>query len=172
MFYGWEKGLDFEETKIRLDTLVEETRDRWEKTMYGILLTDLVNGSRIGEAIDGIMLWAEGGKREVRVRAQKRKDKYMRLMIIPSTVRKYPIIAETALAMQAGYKNIRSNVKMFCQRKLGFNTHALRHAFITHASRTMPAQLIARVTGQKKLDMIIRYIESSAAEKVLRERIS
>ncbi|RLE98603.1 MAG: hypothetical protein DRJ96_00580 [Thermoprotei archaeon] len=59
-------------------------------------------------------------------------------------------------------------IKTWCRRFLGYNTHALRYAFIGYmARRGVAAQLVARITGHVKLDYILHYTQRVRAEEIL-----
>ena len=61
---------------------------------------------------------------------------------------------------------------MWYKRNLDFNTHALRYAFITYlAKQGYSAQLIAKMTGHKKVDYILHYTEKVEAEEILQKII-
>lgn len=154
--FGWDKGLEYNTEKDRLTELVRKTRDRPDKAIYSVLLIQIVNGSRINEAVQAALLWAENGNREQRVRVQKLKDRYMRLMIIPKAVRDFKSIRGTLQTMSKEYKNPTGVIKEACRRKLSYNTHALRYAFISDASRTKPLQIIAKITGQKSMNTVLQ----------------
>lgn len=169
-FLGWDRNLDFNEQKARLAELIRTTRKRRLKTMYCILYVQLVNGARISETLDACLLYAKNGNREQRVRARKRKDRYMRLVVIPAIVRRYPQVRPALLDMQKKYSDFLGVAKQFSRRYLKYNSHAQRYAFIGGATAGgMPAQAIAKVTGQKTLDMILHYTQRRAGEDGLRK---
>lgn len=170
---GWDEGLDFAEQKTRLEQSVITTRNQVLKAKWAILLIQLVNGSRIGEAVAAALEYAEHSKREVRVRAEKRQDNYMRLMIIPKVVRRYPDLKEVILGLNAAYGLTHVMVD-FARRRGGFRSHGQRYAFITDVSdkEDRPAEFIAKMTGQKDAKVVIRYISQKKAEQALRERVN
>lgn len=166
-YSGWDKNLDFQEWIKRLIALVGDmTIEARKRAYYAIFLTQLGNGSRIGEAVDCMIKWVGNGKVEQSVRVEKRKDNYHRLMIIPPIIRKD---AEIKQAMQeiAKFKNPKAAAEMFLHRAQELNTHAFRYSFISHNS-DKPAQLIASMTGHKKLDHILHYTNRKAGEQELR----
>ena len=171
-FSGWDKNLNFEEQEAYLIWYVKNIRNRQKKTRAAILLIQLVNGGRISEAIDCAFQWAETGKREQRVLARKRrKDKYMRLMIVPTLLNDYPQIREELAVYKKNTKNPANAMASWVKDNFKFNSHALRYSFIGRMSDDTPAQVIAKMTGQKKLDMILHYTTRRAAEDKLRKVI-
>ncbi|RLF14487.1 MAG: integrase [Thermoprotei archaeon] len=171
--YAWDRGLDYERARRELLKIV---RDREAKGVRGltrrayaaVLLIQLTNGLRVAEACEAALKWASTGGREVKVRVLKRKDVYERLVVIPKELGGEERRLVAALSGEDP-KRLAAKVKVFCKRALGYNTHALRYAFITHlARRGYPAQLIAKLTGHRKLDYILHYTEKAAAEDVLR----
>ena len=167
-FSGWDKNLDLKNTKQVLQEHLT-VRDKRKKAFFAILLVQLLNGSRVGEAVLAMRQWAEDGKKEQRVRVEKRKDKFMRLMIIPKEVRKSKQLKEWILNSE--YMDLTDAVIQFSRRHLNWNTHALRYAFISDMSEDTQPQVIAKLTGQKSLDMILRYTSTRKGEQKLRERI-
>lgn len=155
----WDKGLDFEKTyKILLKDYNEESNLR-RKTKIAILLTQLRNGSRVSEAIDAIRIFKETGERVVEVRVRKKRGKEIfRKMIIPNEIKKTHIVDLPS----------KHSVSMFALRRYRFNTHSLRYSFITYlAQRGVSPQIIAKITGHSRLDMLLDYTQEKIADKVL-----
>lgn len=170
--YAWDKGLSYERELKRLKKLLKEEKNPKRLAYYSILLIQLCNGARISEAVEGALEWATTGKREVKVRARKRtKEEYSRLIRIPSDLSSKHRIAIAGLK-PIGVEKLTDRVKHFCRNQLGYNTHALRYAFITHLTHLgYSPSLIAKITGHKSLDHILSYTEKQLAEEVLRRLI-
>ena len=66
-------------------------------------------------------------------------------------------------------KTTLANIKMFCREQLGYNTHALRYAYISYLAREgISAQIIAKITGHMTLKYILYYTQKTEAEKIQR----
>lgn len=165
--FGWDKGLDYEKTyKLILNHYRQATRDT-SKAYDIILLTQLRNGSRLTEAINFLNKIAEMKpfKRQATIIVEKRKDKYERQMILPEDINKAELMRVSYIIREAN----RWKVSGYCKRTYGFNTHALRYAFISYLSRKgVSPQIIAKITGHKSLEYIIYYTQQIQAEDVLK----
>ncbi len=137
------------------------------RAYISILLIQLSNGLRISEAVEAAFKWAETGRRKLRVRVRKRRDPYERLVVVPRELGRGERLAVAGLRVH-GLDTVVSRIKSWTRKALGFNTHALRYAFISQlAERGVSAQLIAKLTGHKKLDYILSYTQKRAAEELL-----
>lgn len=162
----WDKNIDFNSLKQFLEKEIEKLENMEKSvsvkkkiTILYCLYTQLLNGSRVSESVDAIKSFFECGKREVEVRIRKRKDGKTRIMVIPSIVKKDNIVISALKVI---------NVKVYAQ-KLGINTHTLRYAFITYLSRkNVNPLIISKITGHKKLDTLLEYIQEKIAQDVLR----
>lgn len=167
---GWDKQIDYETVRRRLDSELawrskntEDVRNRRAVANLCVLYTQLENGCRVGEAVSAVREWASTGATELRVKVEKRRDNYYRLVIIPTYIRGLKI---NPLDVRYGA------VKTYAFR-LGFNTHSLRYAFITRlAQKGVNPAVLAKITGHKNLNMLLHYLQKSAGEKVLREVVS
>lgn len=166
---GWDGGVDFNLEKVKLEMLIEQTRDGVEKALYSIALIQLVNGLRRHEAVEAAIMYAKHGKKLGRVRVQKRKDKYMRLVVIPQVVRRYESIKRGLAALEA-VENRDKKYYRFCRSRLAHNTHSMRYAFISDASIKNPALLISKMTGQVSANTVLHYLNQKTAEKAFLER--
>ena len=131
-----------------------------------VLYIQLRNGLRIYEAVQAALIWARTRERRIKVRAEK--SGYERPVIIPRELGE----EERRLILAYIDEKADARIKTWCRRFLGYNTHALRYAFISWMARQgYPAQLIARITGHTKLDYILYYTQRVKAEEIL-ERIN
>jgi len=164
---SYAKNVDFEEAfKKILKALSDHIEDKkYNKALKDfILLIQLANGMRISEAIEAAKKIIEDGIMELQMESLKHGD--VRVVRVPPQV---PRVWISKLRRVSEYPS-RNAVIMYCKRTFGVNTHALRHAFITYmAKRGVPPQLIARITGHKKLDMILRYTSKAKAEDIHRK---
>ena len=172
--YAWDRGLNFRAERRRLVKLIKSegmgsSRSVRRVAYFSVLLIQLSNGLRISEAVDAALAWAGSGRREVRVAVRKRRDPYERLVVIPKELGARGRAAVATLLNEDSGKLV-VRLKTFCRAALGYNTHALRYAFISYMGleKKLPAQLIAKMTGHKKLDHILHYTEKELAEEVLR----
>lgn len=172
VFYsGWDRNLDFEKEKANLERLIPETKDIKRKAYFCIFLIQLANGSRIGEAVQAAKFYADNGARVQRVRVEKRKDKFMRLMIIPEVVRKEQGIREQIKAMNKKYADLTDSCVQYCRRNLGYNTHAQRYAFVGRMATELHPMEIAKLTGHKTLNYVLHYYQVKSAETKLNELV-
>ena len=168
----WDKGLDYEKTYKKLVKLLNEYKSKngirnLTRLCYIIvLLTQLRNGSRISESFEFIRNIANNFKRQDIVRVRKHKTIEYRLMILPREVRKNDILKIAGIINKT---NI-NNVKVWCRENLGFNTHALRYAFVSYlAKRGISPQIIAKITKHKNLNYIVTYTQEKLAEEILQQ---
>lgn len=162
-----------------------------------ILLIALVNGSRRHEAIEAYNKFVRTGQREVGIAVGKRgwkfvwetnaqgqrvykffvdkhgikrkkpiqidawQKKWYRTMIIPKEV------------SRAGkYDKTDENLWEWADRHYGFNPHSMRYTFITETGQKMPPQIVASITGQKTINMILEYTQEQSARKALKEFVT
>ncbi|MCG2874725.1 MAG: tyrosine-type recombinase/integrase, partial [Acidilobus sp.] len=135
-----------------------------------VLLVQLRNGSRIGEAIEAVRQFCETKATAVRVRIEKHKEGDTRLMVLPEELRGKEgkeYLAQACLRL-AKVKNPKSAVKVYCKATYGFNTHSLRYAYITYLlSKGVNPSLVAKITGHKNLSYILHYTQLKTAEDIL-----
>lgn len=168
-FVGWDKGLVHEDEKAKIAEMLGQTRDRRDKAFLAMAYVSVCNGSRIGESVTALLSWSKNGKREQRVRVQKRRDKYLRLIIIPPEVIKFKQLRAEFEHMQKIYSDLPNVASQRIKRMLGYNSHALRYAWIGGMANSMNAQEIAKLTGHVRLDMVLHYTQARTAEQKLRE---
>lgn len=155
----WDRGLDLEEVLGLLREKLKSSEGA-EYSYLAVLITQARNGCRVGEALAGVLAFAESGAREQRVRVEKRKDGAERLIIIPPEVQREKLEPQSLRL---------ASVKMYTQRKLGINTHSLRYAWITaQAKDNVNPAIIASITGHKNLNMLMHYIQKKQGEERLR----
>lgn len=170
-FQGWDRGIDYTAEHDALVQLVQTTRDRREKAFYAIALIQLTNGARRSEALEAAFTWAKNRKKEYRIRARKRQDKFKRLMVIPPLLSKYPALKKAFVALEQE-PNPAKAYYYFLSSRLDHNTHCLRYAFISDVANReqRPGEFIAKMTGQKNPKVVLNYISQHAADKALRDR--
>ena len=100
----------------------------------------------------------------MKVRVRKRKDGVERLVVVPERVE----LRRVVWLAEEEPRHLVKRVKMYALSRLKLNTHSLRYAFITHlARRGISAQIIAKITGHRRLDYILHYTQRVEAEKLL-----
>ena len=163
---GWDSGLDFEEAYRRILNHMLGSGNPYDV----VLLVQLRNGSRIGEAIEAVRQFCASGQDLVLVRIEKHKDGDLRLMVLPEELRSAEgrqLLSEACAALSA-LRNPRAAVKVYCRRAYGFNTHGLRYAFVSYLlKRGVSPSIVAKITGHRSLDHILHYTEVKLAEEVL-----
>jgi integrase len=174
--FAWDKGVEYEVLESMLRRLLETARSDRDYLYAAILYVQLKNASRVSEAVDAVLEFARAGEREVYVRVRKRRDGFRRLMVIP------PLVERRRVAWAAGEDpaRLKRRVEVWCPahvrarrggREVGVNTHSIRYAAITHlvVEKKAAPQIVAKVTGHKKLDYILHYTQYVRAEELLRE---
>lgn len=164
--FGWDKGLDYDKTyKLILNHYNKTDRDT-SKAYDIILLTQLRNGSRLGETIKFLKLVVETKKKEAYIKVEKRKDGYERLMVLPEEIKLRDALRVGYILKEATV----GRVSTYCKYTYGFNTHSLRYAFISYlCKKGVAPQLIAKITGHKTLDYILYYTQQTKAEELLKD---
>ena len=163
---GWDSCVDYKEAYSQILGHLYKTGHPWDV----ILLIQLRNGSRIGEAIEAAKAFCETKATAVRVRIEKHKEGDTRLMVLPEELRGKEgkeYLAQACLRL-AKVKNPKSAVKVYCKATYGFNTHSLRYAYITYLlSKGVNPSLVAKITGHKNLSYILHYTQLKTAEDIL-----
>ena len=165
--FGWDKGLDYITTYKTILQHYKNAKTDTQKGYDAILLTQLRNGSRVSESIAFLQQISKSPKdfkREAEIKVLKSKNK-TRLMILPEEFTKKEILRLHYVFADANkYK-----VAMYCKRTYGFNTHALRYAFISYlAKKGVSPQLIAKITGHSNLNYILHYTSKIQSQEILR----
>ncbi len=166
----WDRGVDFRVVRRELARLLREHLQRKAFRSYcyaAVLLIQLRNGSRVSEALEAALRFAEEGGREVQVRVRKHKRETLRLMVLPEELKPRDLqVCRSILSEPRALER----VKDYARKRLGVNSHSLRYAFITYlAKQGVQPQLIAKITGHAKLDYILRYTQRKKAEELLRD---
>jgi integrase len=170
MSRSWDLGWDYRQVYRLLLSKIREHLSRRAFASYCyacVLLIQLRNGSRVSEAVDAAIKFADQTSSEVYVRVRKRRDGYERLMVLPEEL-KIQDIAVCREILSSGNATLR--VKIYAKTVLGINTHSLRYARITHMLRNnISPSIVAKITGHKKLDYILTYTQIKKAEEALRD---
>jgi len=163
---GWDACVDYKEAYSQILGHLYRTGHPWDV----ILLIQLRNGSRIGEAIEAAKAFCETKATAVRVRIEKHKGNDTRLMVLPEELRGKEgreYLAQACLRL-AKVKNPKSAVKVYCKATYGFNTHSLRYAYVTYLlSKGVNPSLVAKITGHRNLSYILHYTQLKTAEDIL-----
>ena len=165
---GWDACLDYKEAYSEILSHLYKIMHEWDV----VLLVQLRNGSRIGEAIDATKAFcaSKGKATNVRVKVEKHKGNDTRLMVLPEELRNKEgkdYLAKACLRL-AKVKAPRVDIADYSKKTFGFNTHALRYAFITYMlKRGVSPSIIAKITGHSSLDYILHYTELKTAEDIL-----
>jgi integrase len=171
---GWDKGVDFLKMRKELNKRLKEAKERGKTKQfcyYAVLMIQLINGSRIGEAIEFFTKVVKEGVKEAEIQLEKHKQGETRKMNLPEELK--PKELRVCLYItEEGKEKLKKRLKTFCRYNLGINTHSLRYAFVSHlAKKGYPAQIIAKITGHKNLRHILTYTQKKLAEEVLKSII-
>ncbi|ESQ26332.1 MAG: Phage integrase family [uncultured Acidilobus sp. OSP8] len=163
---GWDSGLDFEEAYRRILNHMLGSGGPYDV----ILLVQLRNGSRVGEAVEAVRQFCETGQNLMLVRVEKHKDNDVRLMVLPEELRSVEgrqLLSEACSRLSA-LRSPKAVVKVYCRRTYGFNTYSLRYAFVSYLlKKGVSPSIVAKITGYRSLDHILHYTEVKLAEEVL-----
>lgn len=181
-FKSWDYNLDYKDTYKKLVNEIEKVRTDLEKgkittnvlkkfTYLVLGLIQLRNGARIGEIIDAINIFCDDmSKKVTQVKVEKRKDNYFRKVVLPQEITKNDLefIKKVILIHNKNKRNFVSCLSHFFKNNYSFSTHALRYAFISQmALEKVPANVIAKITGHKTLDLILHYTQKKLADNML-----
>ena len=175
--FSWDMGLDFEEWSERLRKDLKRYRGlalQNKKRYIGrfvytaILLTQLLNASRLAEAVEAIDSFLVSGRREYKIYAKKKGVK--RYMYIPVDIKRDDILFINMIWEwhNRDLKRINISVKVYANRTLKINTHSLRYAGITYYNMFLGTAGTRRVTGHAKEDTVANYIQYRTARDILR----
>lgn len=174
--YNWDRGIDYQKTYRKMVSDLKKLRgltgykNRIRKMYTIILLIQLRNGSRVGEAIDYLYSLTQKFVKKGDVKVEKRKDGYLRKMVTPNEIQKSDVLDIKHLFLEK-YGNKRRFViytTEYARRRYGWNSHSLRYAFITYlAKKGYSPQIIAKITGHRTLDYILGYTQKIKAEELL-----
>jgi integrase len=163
---GWDSCVDYKEAYSEILGHLYRTGSPWDV----VLLVQLRNGSRIGEAIEAARQFCESKATAVRVKVEKHKDNDARLMVLPEELRNKEgreLLAKACLRLEK-VKAPKAALGMYCRKTFGFNTHSLRYAFITYMlSKGVNPSIVAKITGHRNLSYILHYTELKTAEDIL-----
>ena len=141
-----------------------------------VLLIQARNGCRVGEAVEALQKFISTGEQAVYVRVEKkykrdRKTKKVERITVLRKVFKPKTITREDLALLSDVEVKTANVKAWASSRLGLNTHAIRHAFITHLTlkRGVNPATVAKMIEWSNLNMLLTYISKKEAEEVLEE---
>ncbi|MEK7431636.1 MAG: tyrosine-type recombinase/integrase [Cyanobacteriota bacterium] len=201
---SWDYNLDFDYTYKMLSEDINLVKkdiksgklNSWniKKLSYCCLgLLELRNGCRIGEAIEALIIFCENltkdiKNREIRVLTEKRKDDYLRKIVLPEQLHftDLKIISQFILKRNITVyyntkkkledkENLRIKKQFVCTASKFFvynynhSSHALRYSWITHmgCKKGMSPQNIAKLTGHKTLELVLHYTGKKIAEAEL-----
>jgi len=167
MKFSWDKGLDYIKTYKLILKHYKQAKTDTQKGYDIILLTQLRNGSRVSESIAFLQQISKSSsdfRKEAEIRVLKSSNK-SRLMILPEEIGKKEVLRLYYVFKDA----TKHKVAMYCKRTYGFNTHALRYAFISYlAKKGVSPQLIAKITGHSNLNYILHYTSKIQSDELLR----
>ena len=169
--HTWDYSVDFAEAKKVLTNAYKELYNRNLmpfEAYVAILLIQLVNGSRIREAIRAFKTFVESGQREFQLQAGKRGN--MKFFIIPDVIKNKQ---SYRYILTKSDKKLSASIRMFARKYLKSNTHSLRYACVSFlASNGVDPAIIAKITGHKKLDRIVQYTQMKDAVEIQRKLAS
>jgi hypothetical protein len=181
---SWDYGLDYKDTYKKLINDIKSIRKEFKQgnintnkvKAFANLITGLIqlrNGSRIGEAVSAINNFINDFSKnitEVLVQKQKGNSKNYRKVILPEeiTLNDLEYVKSYIEYRQGNKKNFIISLCRYFQEHYKFSTHALRYAWISFmALKNVPAQVIAKITGHKTLDILLHYTQKKIGENLL-----
>jgi Phage integrase family. len=164
---NWDRGVEFESTYRRILRHLQ-ANNKITKCYDAILLVQLRNGCRVSESVKAFLEFVKTSRIEVYVDVSKKKQKEMRLVIIPNEVVHLRDYCSELLSVD--FRKLVDRVKHYCRYTYKFNTHSLRYSFITYLLRNgVNVSIIAKITRHSRLDYILRYTQEKVADRVLRD---
>ncbi len=169
--HTWDDSVDFLEAKKVLTDAYKKLYDlnlMPQEAYVAILLIQLVNGSRIGEAIRAFKTFVESGQREFQLQAEKRGN--MKFFIIPNIIKNRP--SYRSVLTISDY-DLKARIRMFTKKYLKCTTHSLRYACVSFLAKngTDPA-IIAKITGHTDVRRIVQYTQLKDAVEIQRKLAS
>jgi integrase len=163
--YRWDKGLDFEKV-YRLLAKDLGRRKGVGKCYTAILLLQLRNGLRIGEAVAAFQQFLADPKPKIEVRVEKKRRPETRTVIVPQEL--LEVRQDCRDLAREDPKRLVARIKPWVIETYGFNTHSLRYAFITYLIKNnVPLAVVAKITHHSRLDYLVTYTQEKIAEDVL-----
>ena len=181
----WDKNLEYDDVekslKAEIKKLVMEkgyykgkgkkmpSRSGIRLAYYGILYTHLINGSRISEAVDGVMNFRIDKKREQWVEARKRrKNKKNKLINIPTNIK----VGFFDALEDKNFKQIHNGIILFTRNYLKINTHSLRYAWVSKQGKdNVPSNITSSYMRHTNPGMIERYTRDRDADEFFTKKI-
>jgi len=159
---GWDQGLDYEKTRKKLERLYKNTIGK-EKVYIATLLIQLTNGLRVREAWRSLQHFLRTREREFTLVPGKKGNP--RPVRIPNIIKYHE---EWKWILQVPPAKARKRLYYYTRKHLHTNTHSLRYALVGYlAKKGVAPQIIAKITGHKKLDRILQYTQMIRAEEIL-----
>jgi len=167
---GWDKGLDYESTYVRLLRKINSVKSDSTRCYLIIALIQLRNGARISEAIRAFKDWLKTGKSELYVKVSKKKRFEDRLIIIPDEIEQYRLSCIDLVELDD--KTLRERVRSTLYYYFKINTHSLRYSFITYLlkSGVNPA-LVSKIIRHSRLDTLMHYVQVKESDNILRKMV-
>lgn len=161
---SWDKGLDFRKTRYYLISSIKSST-KPGRCYDMILLTRLLNGARVSEAVRAFKEYVKTGNAGVKVPLSKSKMFKTRTIIIPTEmIEEY--VHECIDLAEVSDKKLIARVKNHAIRKHGFNTHSLRQAFIVHQLKqgVDPEKLAKAIIGYKHHNRIFKLMSNTSSK--------
>ena len=185
--YSFDKNLDYEIIKERIsnkiiELIIDLHLDRNDKKLQAlsnctIALIQLVNGSRISEAIKATEYFVRNKhKQSMYVRISKRQDLANRVMKLPSEVDLFILeaIAITFntydIAHPGDTSRLSSKVRTYLYDHFDkINTHSLRYALINYLAikKNVPLNLVSKIVGHKSMNQLVSYTQNKHVDNML-----
>jgi Phage integrase family. len=173
----WDHGLDFIQARLVLEnyiknmaallisTLPNKHKINGSKFVYAsAAYIQLLNGTRVSEAIEALKIYVETKKIDIVIKAKKTNvDRFVR---IPELIRNYQSLYDVYRDIVMRLESY--HLKNFLKLNFGWNTHSLRYAFIRYSiERGVPADVLSILIGHVKLDTTLNYARKIRADKIL-----
>jgi len=163
----FDRGLDFESTYRKLVRLLGSESGK-RRCYVAIALLQLRNGLRAIEAVRAFKYFLATKQLEFEIPVAKKKQPETRLVVVPAEFASVNL--DTCVEMlSVDDKALTHRYKNWLLANLKINTHSLRYAFITYLLKHgVSPSIIAKITRHSKLDFILHYTQTKAAEEILK----
>jgi len=185
--YSFDKNLDYEIIKERIsnkiiELIIDLHLDRNDKKLQAlsnctIALIQLVNGSRISEAIKATEYFVRNKhKQSMYVKISKRQDLANRVMKLPNEVDLFILEAIGITFNTYDIENkdhmakLSSKVRTYLYDHFDkINTHSLRYALINYLAikKNVPLNLVSKIVGHKSMNQLVSYTQNKHVDNML-----
>lgn len=167
---GWDKNVDYVYMYGRiLRHFHSRLREGRVSACYdAVLLLQLRNGLRVGEAVAAFKQFLRDRRAELYVRVEKRRDNKARLVVVPVELLASDV-SVCGWMLDVDDVVLNRRLRVYARSTYLVNTHSLRYSFVSYLLRlgVDPAH-VSRALGHKNLQTLLNYTSEKESEEILR----